>query len=252
MIIDAFIFYNEIDLLHMRLEELYPVVDKFILVQAHHTFRGVPKEKSFDRKDPQWAPYIDKIHDIAIGLSGGKDAWEREAYQRNVISMELQAGYSLNDIAIISDVDEIPRREIVQSLPDILALENFKDGIQLDMKMYYYKLNVRQGGWTAVKALPVWKIDTAQAVRHRDLPTLASGGWHFSYLGDEEFISNKLRAFSHSELDTPAIHAGIADAIAQRKDLFGRDNLEFAVEVIDDSWPHAVVNNREYWKKHEW
>jgi hypothetical protein len=249
VIIDAFIFYNEIDLLHMRLEELYPVVDKFILVQAHHTFRGVPKEKSFRRDDPQWAPYIDKIYDITVGLSGGKDAWERERYQRNMISMELHlnARYAPNDIVMISDVDEIPRRETVEwfgKYPSYLP-------VQFEMPMYYYALNVRQKSWTGLKMLQVRHVTTAEEVRHSQFETIPDAGWHFSYLGDDEFISNKLRSFSHAELDTPLVHSKIADNRAALLDPYNHGE-KLSVETVDDTWPHAVVENPDYWSKYVW
>lgn len=249
MIIDAFIFYNELDLLELRLEELYPVVDKFLIVQAYHTFRGIPKPVFFDKKDERWAKYRDKIDTVTIGLSGGKDAWEREAFQRNIISTQAKDAYAPDDILIISDVDEIPRREIVADAERMIA----HGPARLEMKMYYYKLNVRKGDWHAAKMLHVRDVTTAEEVRHTHYdPIVYGAGWHFSYLGDEEFIANKLKAFSHSELDTPEIHAGIAEAVAERKDLFGRDDLEFAVEAINDSWPNAVKNNPDFWSKYVW
>lgn len=244
MIIDSFIFYNEIDLLHIRLEELYPVVDRFILVQAHHTFRGVPKEKYFDRKDPQWAPYVDKIYDITIGLSGGKDAWERERYQRNVISMELQDNYSLNDIVIISDADEIPRREAVASLRSVTL------PVAFEMTHFNYGLNcVYPGQWAAAKALYVRDVTTAEEVRHAQYPPIKNGGWHFSYFGNDDFISNKLRAFSHSEVDIPAVHSNIS---RNRSLLLDPHNhgQQLTVVKIDDTWPHAVLSNPERWEKY--
>lgn len=246
MIIDAFIFYNEVDLLHMRLVELYPVVDKFILVQAHHTFRGVPKEKTFDRNDPQWAPYIDKITDICVGLSGGKDAWERERYQRNVIGWELQASYALNDIAIISDLDEIPRREVVAGLAELDA------PVAFGMPHYNYGLNcLFPGTWAAAKALRVRDLTTAEEIRHAQFPTIENAGWHFSYFGDDEFISNKFKSFSHSEVDTPLVHSRIAE---NRKLMLDPHNHGVQLELveIDDTWPHAVQDNPEYWSKYVW
>lgn len=254
MIIDAFIFYNEVDLLHMRLEELYPVVDKFILVQAHHTFRGVPKEKTFRRDDPQWAPYIDKIDDITVGLSGGKDAWEREAYQRNVISTELEYNgwYKEDDIVMISDVDEIPRRAIVKWLPEALQFEQYVNGVQFEMDMFYYALNLYKGKWTSLKALPVGKVDTAQQVRHREYPTILGAGWHYSYLGDDEFIANKLRSFSHSELDTPLVHSKIAVNRANLRDPYNHQEPLTPIPVTLALYPHAVINNLGKWLKYIW
>ena len=40
MIIDSFMLFNELDLLEIRLNELSQHVDKFLLVESHHTFQG--------------------------------------------------------------------------------------------------------------------------------------------------------------------------------------------------------------------
>ena len=39
MIIDSFLFFQELDLLEIRLEYLYPLVDKFIIVEARQTIK---------------------------------------------------------------------------------------------------------------------------------------------------------------------------------------------------------------------
>ena len=43
MIYDCFLFYNEFDLLEIRLNELNPVVDKFVLVEATRTHQKKKK-----------------------------------------------------------------------------------------------------------------------------------------------------------------------------------------------------------------
>lgn len=43
-IYDCSIFRNELDLLEIRLKELYNHVDHFVIVEATHTFQGEPKE----------------------------------------------------------------------------------------------------------------------------------------------------------------------------------------------------------------
>jgi beta-1,4-mannosyl-glycoprotein beta-1,4-N-acetylglucosaminyltransferase len=42
-IIDAFIFFQELDLLEIRLSYLYPYVDLFIIVEACQTFTAKTK-----------------------------------------------------------------------------------------------------------------------------------------------------------------------------------------------------------------
>jgi beta-1,4-mannosyl-glycoprotein beta-1,4-N-acetylglucosaminyltransferase len=246
VIIDGFMFYNEVELLHMRLEELYPVVDRFVLVQAHHTFRGVYKETTFKQYDPQWEPYIDKIEMVNVGLSGGAGPWERETYQRNVISTLAKDLYAPDDILIISDVDEIPRREVVAQAETLVA----NGPVALEMKLYYYALNLYKGGWGAVKMLRVSDLTTAHEIRHAGFPAVEDGGWHFSYLGDESFISNKIKSFSHLELDTPEVHAKIAE---NRKNLLDPYNHGEKLVIENPKfWPHAVQNNPEQWSKYIW
>jgi beta-1,4-mannosyl-glycoprotein beta-1,4-N-acetylglucosaminyltransferase len=252
VIIDAFLFNNEVDLLHMRLEELYPVVDQFLLVQAFHTFRGTYKGTTFDRHDPQWAPYIDKIVEVSVGLTGGADAWERERYQRNMISTYAKAAFAADDIIMISDVDEIPRRAIAKWLPEALQFEQYVNGVQFEMDMYYYALNVYKGKWTSLKALRVAHVDSAEQVRHREYPTILGAGWHYSYLGDDEFIGNKLRSFSHSELDTPLVHSKIAENRAALRDPYNHQEQLVVMPVSLALYPHAVMNNLGKWLKYIW
>ena len=39
----------------------------------------------------------------------------------------------------------------------------------------------------------------------RSFKIINNGGWHFTWLGDLEFIKNKLRSFAHTELNNPVI-----------------------------------------------
>ena len=53
--VDAFTFFNELDVLEWRLQELYPAVDKFILVEATHT-HTIPLGRHA-RREPYLAPH---------------------------------------------------------------------------------------------------------------------------------------------------------------------------------------------------
>lgn len=244
MIVDAFIFYNELDLLEMRLIELDPVVDKFVIVQAHQTFRGDPKPLYLSRHDRRWQQYSWKIETVNVDLKGS-GPWEREKYQRNVISDYVKDLFDEDDVVIISDVDEIPRREIVRDLAGLTT------PVALNMKHYNYGLNCRYPGpWFAAKALRVRDLTTAEEVRQATFPIIEDAGWHFSYFGDDEFISQKFRSFSHSEVDTPLVHGKIEE---NRKLLLDPHNhgQQLTVEKVWlEEWPHAVAENPKYWSKY--
>ena len=95
--IDGFLFNNEFDLLEIRLHELYPVVDAFVLVEAAFTFQDKPKPLYFrDYTDSaRFARFRDKIVHVVLDekpatlrthiLMTG-DPWAIEVYSRDAIA----------------------------------------------------------------------------------------------------------------------------------------------------------------------
>ena len=61
MIIDTCLFFQELDLLEIRLEYLYPFVDKFIIVEACQTFKGELKPYNYEKNKERFSKYADKI-----------------------------------------------------------------------------------------------------------------------------------------------------------------------------------------------
>lgn len=65
-VVDAVIFANELDLLEIRLRELEPVVDKFVILESNGTFTGHPKETVFanNRNRYNFIPADRIIHEV--------------------------------------------------------------------------------------------------------------------------------------------------------------------------------------------
>ena len=61
MLIDSFLFFQELDLLEIRLEYLYPFVDHFIIIEAKQSFKGSPKRFIFEQNRERYKKYLDKI-----------------------------------------------------------------------------------------------------------------------------------------------------------------------------------------------
>jgi beta-1,4-mannosyl-glycoprotein beta-1,4-N-acetylglucosaminyltransferase len=113
---DCFMFFNEIELLKMRLEELDPVVDYFVLVESIETQRGDGKPLYFNDNRQHFEKYLNKIiHVIVDERHPEMDLWGRENFQRNCIARGLQYCNS-SDLVIVSDLDEIPRPGLIQEL----------------------------------------------------------------------------------------------------------------------------------------
>lgn len=135
MIFDCFIFFNELELLQLRLHELSPVVDKFVLVEATETFQGKPKPLYYSDNKEAFKAFSNRIVPIIVEFPKAlKDPWEREFYQRNQI-MEGLKDCSPKDTIILSDVDEIPRPEKIVQYKDKPGIKIFKQ------RIYCYFLN---------------------------------------------------------------------------------------------------------------
>ena len=61
MIYDCFTFYDEFDILEIRLHELKDVVDKFVLVEGSITFQHKPKPYYFAENSQRFAEFGDQF-----------------------------------------------------------------------------------------------------------------------------------------------------------------------------------------------
>jgi len=231
MLIDCFLFYNEMDMLHLHLEELYDIVDKFILVESTTTFVGNPKELFFEKYKDRYYKYIDKIiHVIVEDTPKTNNPWITEKFQRDAINRGLlQIDISDKDLIIISDVDEIPDTVTMSRLCE----EGLTKPISLEMDFYYYNFKCRNvNKWYHVKVVPynIYKeYPYPDNIRRSTYDVVEKGGWHLSYFGTPEFISNKLSNFSHQEYNNSLYNdtENIKTCIKEGSDLFSRQNEKF-------------------------
>jgi beta-1,4-mannosyl-glycoprotein beta-1,4-N-acetylglucosaminyltransferase len=192
---DCFIFYNELDVLDIRLHELNEIVDYFVLVESTHTFTGIPKPLFYNENKQLFSKFSDKIiHIISENpFEESQKHWERESFQRNQILSGLNQS-ELNDLIIISDVDEIPKANIVKkhiNTNTIITCELIHCSVYLNR---YY------GHWiNGTRIFKKHKLTTPQKNRFDLHQIEPQAGWHFGYLGDAKHIVNKLSSFSHIE-----------------------------------------------------
>ncbi|MGN1154117.1 MAG: hypothetical protein ACI4S3_08815 [Candidatus Gastranaerophilaceae bacterium] len=92
MIYDCFTFFNELDLLEIRLNILNDVVDKFVLVEATKTFTGQDKPLYYNDNKEKFSAFNAKIIHVVVDdypSIGLETAWGYENWQRNCISRGL-------------------------------------------------------------------------------------------------------------------------------------------------------------------
>ena len=109
MIVDCFTFFNEFDILDIRLHEMSPWVDRFVLVESAEAFSGIEKPLLFEKNKDRFKSFLPKIvHLVSPLVAKSTNAWDRQSYQRNY-AMEALSDCKDEDLILISDVDEIVR-----------------------------------------------------------------------------------------------------------------------------------------------
>ncbi|HET8869725.1 MAG TPA: hypothetical protein VFM48_04715 [Aquabacterium sp.] len=259
-IIDGFTFYNEADMLELRLRYLYPYVDEFVIVEADRKFSGEPKPLLLAdlMASPRFAWAADKvtIRSLRIDTSGldlstrpetfdpKADFWKIEAQQRNAIRPDSMGP---NDILLMGDLDEIPAVDFLKAIRSSAWLR-FKMNllpVACDQLFFYYNYkSLRSEIWQGTIAMGARAAAVHSNQEWRDrrkkLSRWRHGGWHFSYFMSAEQIADKIRSFSHQELNTDYMRDTdrIRSAIQQRKDLFERSDA--MVEYDPAGYPEEL------------
>lgn len=238
---------NELDLLKIRCEELKGLKVTHILVEATRTFTGKSKSLTYYQNREYFKDYNIQ-HFVSDTLLENVSPWENETNQRNyILDALLMCGTKDEDLVIVSDVDEIVRKSAVEKYNPDMGLT------ALQMDIYWYKLNLlaEKGTWVVPRILTYKELKetTPDEIRRSGYPSIIhDSGWHFSYAGDEEFISNKLKSFSHSEYNTQKYtdKEYIKQKVESGESLWGEG--KFKKIPIDQTFPNYLYNNQEEFK----
>jgi len=275
-IYDCFTFFNELELLELRLNVLNDIVDHFVLVEADMTFSNHKREFLFEEKFNWFKDHLNKIIYVKVeDMPDSTNPWDLEYYQRNCIMRGLKKAQP-EDLVLISDIDEIPDPEAIKALfrgrGTIVNLLPFRNPIKIvkrildfssslcrpyhgieilektpvcfKQRLFYYFLNCQSPlSWNGTVILKAKNLESPQKLRDqlKVLPRLLNGGWHFSYLGGVEKIMDKINSYSHTELNTPQINTKnfIEKKIENGEGIFGQTKLKCQNKFvkIDSGFP---------------
>jgi len=249
---DCFIYNNEDLILDIRFNILNQYVEKFVLVESKVDHQGNQKKLNFDKK--KFKEFENKIEYLVIdNFPNDFNSWQRENYQRNFIFEGLK-NVEDDDYIIISDVDEIPNLKNINNLKDhkytVFKQKNLSFKINL--------INKSLPNWFGSRVCKKKYLKSPQWLRDQKVKKFSflkffrikwniieEGGWHFSYLMSPQQIQKKLKSFAHSEFNSSFYTDinRIKDAINNKKDLFGRDQIYEKI-IIDKSFPGYISENK--------
>lgn len=241
-------FFNELDILELRLMELYDHVDYFVLVEGNQTHVGNPKEYLFENNKERYSKWLDKIIHVKVDdfpPDRPGNAQFLENYHRNQISRGLGSAKP-GDRIMVSDVDEIPNMEIVKQYLDYPGWIHFKCDL-----FYYYVNNKTANGFGGVVMSPFELVTSPQRMRMMAIRksawwgsgghdnVIVNAGWHYSYLcgGDANRVKFKASNILEGHNSEPLVGTveQVADKIKNHKDLYGRRSGRYRQSIVDIS-----------------
>jgi hypothetical protein len=283
-IYDIFSFFNELDLLEIRLNILDPYVDYFVIVEATQTFSGHPKPLYYQENRERFKKWEKKIihqivddtpkdeeelrkrlkekkditnldrqiiGDALTSKHVGREAvhWLKEFYIKESAKKAL-IHLSDNDICYISDLDEIWN-------PD-LVIDYTKDDIFKPIQTsYVYYLNNRSNedwrGWSGTVVTKYKNIRNAclnhlrvYRIMKSKYVFLKKGGWHFSFQGGFEGARKKIEESKHFWYNPEDTLPNLAGRVKNNQDFRGRD---IRLWVDERGLPQYLLDNKEKYKK---
>lgn len=256
-VFDCFQFFNELDLLEIRLEMLYDIVDYFVIVESNKTHSNLPKDYILEKHLSDFDKYKSKIiyiketfpdnifsyekreennpnnkiynqiislfqddseNDLKLFETFARDYLQREYIKLGLVNAEDE------DMILISDLDEIPNPSVVQKI----KLEKlYKKCMMMDCHNFYVN-NLCHTNWfgTVSVSFSDTKSKSITQIRNERVKydKFYDAGWHLSFVGGVDRIKNKIMSYSHQEYNNSIILSTIEQKIQENKDLFDRRN----------------------------
>lgn len=275
MVYDCFQFFNELDILKLRMYVLKDVVDRFVISESTVTFSGDPKPLYFQENREMFAEFEDKIiHQVVEDTPMDVSAFLRDSHQKCAVARALD-GARPEDVILFSDVDEIPNPEAVKQVlahfdgSKIYALAQRNFYCYLDMEETSGNLLSITGEfdgfegsarkWLGTKICQYRMLERYTTEQLRDkaqkplMVRVPDGGWHFSYMGGtkdesvEERVKYKIKSAAHQEYNNRATLSRVRKNIRSHQDILGRES-RFEIVPVDESYPVYLREHLEEYR----
>lgn len=236
---DCFMFFNELDLLEIRLNILDPYVDFFVLGEAVETFSGKPKPLWYDENKKRFAKWEHKILHRIIGKKETDSSFERAYYQKGALQDAL-THLDDADIVYFGDLDEIWQPQMVDD--KVYKIKQLNYCYYLNQRSSEEWIGTIVGRWGTIK-------QGNFNVFRGDPMFYKTGGWHFTNMGGIDQIEMKLDAYDHQEYNTEENKAKINERIREGKDYVGRSHdwqgNPFTFWKDESNWPQYLKDHKE-------
>ena len=255
---DGFQFFNEFDLLEIRLELLYDIVDYFVISETNRTHSNNPKPYYFEENKHLFEKYMDKIIHIKteypddilhfnkreetnkynIQYNKISDIYDKEenegelkrwpTFCRDFLQREFIKFGLLDceddDLIMISDLDEIPDPKVVEMVKERKLVDHC-----IMQNCYYYYVNVlAHTNWYGNYIVEYRRTKDVSLTHLRNervgYTKLNESGWHLSFMGGIDRVINKLESYAHQEYNQQGLKDMVSNRIKSNQDILFRNN----------------------------
>lgn len=255
MTYDCFLFFNEVDLLEIRLNELDEFVDRFVIVECVESFQGNEKPLYFLENRDRFNRFSKKIiHIIVEEKLLNVIPWERESYQRNQIMRGL-TDCKDSDTIIVGDIDEIIRGSLIsKTISDLKESPSSLFGFSQRMHHFFFNTYYTATQWESSPPIWVGSVATSYKIVSELTPqilrdrrstdqVIPNGGWHFSSIGGAKAVEYKTNNFSH---DRNHLWSG---SVKSFSDLTNHPDQFIILPFSHDSdYPQFILDNLQYFE----
>jgi len=272
---DSFIFFNELDILEIRLNTLNDKVDTFILVESTVSHSGKEKPLFYEENKKRFEKFNHKIVHCVVedtpnsfeeaqqrflspkdeleknilmyclttsNVPPGETQWLREFYQHESVRRGmLMANLQDDDVCFVSDVDEIWNPEVNYEIDDF-SVRKLRQNVHmafLNLRSSEEWIGTYYTKYRNIKNASANHFDTVAKTKH---VIVENGGWHFTYQGGLERIKTKLENFGHQEYNNDQVKDLVSKRLERGEDVLGRP---FSCVIEDINLPDYIKNNRQ-------
>ena len=291
-IFDCTNYFNEDLMYGLRLEILDKYVDKFVVAESRYSHSGEPKKLHFDIN--RYSKFKNKIQYIVVDEEpddlvdlNSLPYDQAQGMKRNNSLKRIKQQYDIliegihdaddNDLIILSDCDEIPNLENLESLkPEkIIIFKQLLFYYKFDLyhdKMIWHgskgclKKNLLTFNWLRNiknKKYKPWRLDTFfSKTKYMGIKIIENGGWHFTNIKSPEDILMKLSNYGeHNEFEMSDIDIDKMSKLVKDKKVYFNhtaDKLNMnkykhghqLIKINKKQLPNYLVNNYSQFK--EW
>ena len=279
----GFTFFRDFDIVKLKLEEMYEVVDYFVISESTKTHSGKAKPPYFSENKHLFSKYSPKIiyqlvtdtpddfnnlkykndpsYDRCVDIINkylpylkGMPGYARDFFEKDMLYKAVQNCYD-DDIFILGDSDEIAKATTIDK---IIGEFDHNQVYQLEHRMYNYYLNMRKNEyWIGNLIMDFKKFKETSFSWFRETKKgikIPDAGWHYTYTGGKDAIATKLDAFCEQSFNNDVIRNNleynIENALGINKDLFNRQYNYWLEEINYENSPKYLVENQNYFSEY--